>query len=99
MLFRSFFNPGGLATPDDTMVYEDAQSGYAAQPLDYLQGYARGIAFTEHGANETARAIGIRPSDSLQGKYDIEAETCFHAPYREWLRLMEAGLAGRSAYA
>jgi phenylpropionate dioxygenase-like ring-hydroxylating dioxygenase large terminal subunit len=97
--FEDFFNPGGLATPDDAMVYEDAQRGYSAQPLDYLQGWARGIALTEPGANDTARAIGVRPTESLQGKYDIEAETCFHAPYREWLRLMEAGLAGRRAYA
>ena len=42
--FEDFFNASGFATPDDTTVYEDCQTGYAARPLEWLQGYARGMA-------------------------------------------------------
>ena len=41
--FEDFFNPGGMATPDDTVTYEGCQSGFGAQPISFLQGYARGM--------------------------------------------------------
>jgi hypothetical protein len=28
----------------------------------------------------------------------IQTETCFHAPYREWARLMQAGVSGERPY-
>ena len=96
--FEDFFNPTGLATPDDTVVYEDCQEGFRAHGLEFLQGYARGIGAVEQGANAAAKRLGIVPAESVAGTFETGPETPFHAPYREWRRLMEAGLAGRKPY-
>jgi benzoate/toluate 1,2-dioxygenase alpha subunit len=86
--FEDFFNPTGLATPDDTTCFESLQRGYAAEPLGYLQGYFRGMELVEQGANDTAREVGIHPTESLRGPFATNCETTLHAPYREWARLM-----------
>jgi benzoate/toluate 1,2-dioxygenase alpha subunit len=96
--FEDFFNPGGMATPDDTVVYEECQRGFGAQPIGFLQGYSRGLAAMQQGPNDVARTLGIRPASSVQGPFDMFNEVVFHAPYREWARLMAAGQAGRKAY-
>jgi benzoate/toluate 1,2-dioxygenase alpha subunit len=97
--FEDFFNPSGMATPDDNMIYEDCQLGYGAQPLSWLQGFERGTTALTPGANAEAASLGMRPVASLSGHFDIQNEVCYHPPYREWARLMQAGLAGRPAYA
>src|SRR5439155_489159 len=81
--FEDFFNPGGLATPDDTVTYEGCQSGFGAQPISFLQGYARGMAAMKAGADEAASAICIRPEASVRGRFEMFSEVGFHAPYRE----------------
>ena len=96
--FEDFFNPGGMATPDDTVVYESCQRGMAAKSLSFLQGFSRGIAAVREGADDAARALGIRPASSAVANWGTFTEVGFHPPYREWARLMEAGLAGRKAY-
>lgn len=96
--FEDFFNPGGLATPDDTVTYEGCQSGFGAQPISFLQGYARGMAALEKTEDPIAKSIGIHPAASAKGKFDMFSEVGFHAPYREWARLMQAGIAGNKAY-
>ena len=96
--FEDFFNASGFATPDDTVVYEDCQAGYAAQPLQWLQGYARGMATVEPGASPLARSLGIEPVSSLQGGFRVQNEAIFHPMYREWARLIERGLGGEEAY-
>lgn len=96
--FEDFFNPAGLATPDDTIVYEECQRGFESSGLDWLQGYARGMATLEEGPDDVARLLGINPVNSAQGTFETQTEVCFHAPYREWARLIAAGLAGRRAY-
>ena len=96
--FEDFFNPGGMATPDDTVTYEGCQSGFGAQPISFLQGYARGIAALEKSEDPVARSIGIHPAASVKGKFDMFSEIGFHAPYREWARLIQAGVAGGGAY-
>jgi hypothetical protein len=96
--FEDFFNPGGMATPDDTVTYEGCQSGFGAQPISFLQGYARGMGALEKGEDPVARSIGIRPAASVKGKFDMFSEIGFHAPYREWARLIQAGVAGGGAY-
>jgi benzoate/toluate 1,2-dioxygenase subunit alpha len=96
--FEDFFNPGGLATPDDTTVYEDCQRGFVGEGLTWLQGYSRGMASVTEGANEVARELGINPATSEIGTYKTQTESLLHGPYREWLRLMTAGLEGRKAY-
>lgn len=96
--FEDFFNASGFATPDDTVVYEDCQEGYAAQPLQWLQGYARGMATQEPGASPLARSLGIDPVSSQQGNFRVQNEGIFHPMYREWARLIERGLNGQEAY-
>jgi benzoate/toluate 1,2-dioxygenase alpha subunit len=96
--FEDFFNASGFATPDDTATFEACQAGYQAAPLDYLQGYARGIAAVQPGANEEARTLGFTPVGSLKDGFPLQNEACFHSGYREWARMMSAGAAGQPAY-
>lgn len=97
--FEDFFNVSGLATPDDTVVYEDAQAGYAVGGrLGWLQGYMRGIEGLKSGPDEVADTLGIKPKHSMLGRYDVQSETPFHPMYREWARLMDTGMRGAKAY-
>jgi len=96
--FEDFFNPGGMATPDDTIVYSACQSGLSARPISFLQGHARGLGAAVQGGNDIARELGIRPTVSVKGGFTLFNEVTFHAPYREWARLMQAGVAGAKAY-
>lgn len=91
--FEDFFNVSGLATPDDTALYEDAQVGFRAQTMDWLQGYQRGAAALTAGANDEARELGMHPVASGVGAYHMQPETCFQPLYREWMRLLHAGLS------
>jgi len=38
--YEDFFNPSGMATPDDTVAYESCQRGFASAVEPWLQGYA-----------------------------------------------------------
>jgi phenylpropionate dioxygenase-like ring-hydroxylating dioxygenase large terminal subunit len=96
--FEDFFNVSGMATPDDTSIYEDAQVGFQSTGLDWLQGYQRGISAVVPGANASAAELAMTPATSTQGSYDMQTETCFHATYREWARLMQAGESDRNPY-
>ena len=96
--FEDFFNPAGLATPDDTVVYEDCQRGFVAEGLDWLQGYSRALGAVHEGGDQVAAEIGIRPARSTPGPIEMCPETGLHSSYREWARLMEAGVAGRKPY-
>jgi phenylpropionate dioxygenase-like ring-hydroxylating dioxygenase large terminal subunit len=96
--FEDFFNPSGFATPDDAVIYEECQRGFLAKSMGWLQGYERGVGAQIAGANDVARTLGLQPVASLKGTFHTQAETAFHAPHREWRRLIEAGLAGRKAY-
>ena len=80
------------------MVYEDCYTGAAGSGFDYLDGYGRGLMVQQKGANDVAESIGIKPVSSIQGPFELSAETWHHPPHREWRRLMEAGLAGKEAY-
>jgi phenylpropionate dioxygenase-like ring-hydroxylating dioxygenase large terminal subunit len=97
--FEDFFNPTGLATPDDTIVYEDCQRGMNAEGVSFLQGYARGMTALAQGANDAARRLGIAPESSAIGTFETGPETQFQPAYREWRRLMAAGFAGQKPYA
>ena len=96
--FEDFFNPTGLATPDDTVTYEDCQRGMGAEGFSWLQGYARGIADLTPGANAPAEALGLKPASSAVGTFETGPETPFHPAYREWRRLMAAGIEGWKPY-
>ena len=45
--YEDFFNPSGMATPDDTVSYENCQRGHASRVEPWLQGYARGMTAVE----------------------------------------------------
>jgi len=96
--FEDFFNPGGMATPDDTVVYEECQRGLSARPMAFLQGYSRGLAALQGSGDPVAAALDIQPQASARGPFEMFNEVAFHAPYREWARLLEAGVSGRPAY-
>lgn len=96
--FEDFFNVSGMATPDDSVVYESCQAGYAATPLDWLQGYSRGMGLVQPGASELAKSLGFEPQVSVQGGFKLQAETVFQSVYREWARLIGAGLEGEKAH-
>lgn len=86
--YEDFFNSTGLATPDDTTLYEYCQAGYRAERVEWQQGYDRGMAKVVAGANDHAKRLGIEPATSLVGPFELQDETVFHATYREWARLM-----------
>lgn len=97
-MFEDTVNPGGMATPDDVTVYTECQNGFAGVSVEWLQAYERGLAARHAGANDVAREIGIQPVASVQGLRTLQQETGTHAPWREWLRLLEAGMAGKPAF-
>jgi len=86
--YEDFFNPSGLATPDDTMTYEDCQRGFASGDIEWQQGYARGIGRVVFGPDAHADELGIHPATSVSGSFDMSDETVFHALYRHWARSM-----------
>ena len=49
--YEDFFNPSGMATPDDTVAYEACQRGFASRVEPWLQGYLRGTGVTRMGGN------------------------------------------------
>ncbi|MEJ7930079.1 aromatic ring-hydroxylating dioxygenase subunit alpha [Ramlibacter sp. AN1015] len=82
--YEDFFNPSGLATPDDTVTYEDCQRGFASGDIEWQQGYARGMGRLVWGADAHAAELGIRPTTSVSGSFEMSDETIFHALYRHW---------------
>lgn len=85
--YMDFFNPSGLASSDDNVMYEFCHAGYAAQ-AGPTQGYARGLGSATDAGRRHADELGIAPVESRFGGLDFGDETNFHAGYREWRRLM-----------
>ena len=84
--FRDFFLMSGLATADDSAVLEETQSGTYARN-DRWNLYDRGVEFLTPGADEDAKALGIRPVSS-SNSFDHEA--IYHGQYRKWWELVSA---------
>lgn len=95
--YEDFFNPTGLATPDDTVIYEACQEGYAGGAGPWLQGYARGIGASRRGGNAFSDELGLRPDQSVAADRALGDETVFHAYYRAWLDRITAGMARAAA--
>jgi benzoate/toluate 1,2-dioxygenase subunit alpha len=87
--YEDFFNATGMATPDDLAVFERCQDGFEGRLVQWQQGYDRGLERVIRGPDENARALGLHPAGSAQ---DATDEILYHGQYREWLRLMRAGL-------
>jgi len=92
--YEEFYNPSGLATPDDTTIFEDCQAGTQTDAVDWHQGYMRGMTIAAPGANAQAEELGLSPILSLSTKLTLGDETIFHGPLREWRRRLEAALGG-----
>jgi phenylpropionate dioxygenase-like ring-hydroxylating dioxygenase large terminal subunit len=90
--YEDFFNPSGLATSDDNMMYEFSQAGLQADAAGWTHGYLRGLGAPRHLADAQAAELGITATDSIAGGFTMGAETCFHTGYREWLRLLQKGV-------
>jgi len=87
--YEDFFNPSGLATPDDNVIYEQCQTGMAAAAAGWTAGYLRGI--DRRGLPDTsphAQELGLSGSQWIAGPRTLGDESCFHDAYREWARLL-----------
>ncbi|WP_225703536.1 aromatic ring-hydroxylating oxygenase subunit alpha [Bradyrhizobium cenepequi] len=88
--YEDFFNPSGLATSDDNVMYEFCQTGYAAR-AGHTLGHLRGLDRGQGTRGDHARELGIAPIDDAFGGSGFGGETNFHPGYREWRRLLEGG--------
>ncbi len=86
--YEDFFNPTGMATPDDTVCYEEAQKGMAEQERGWLQGHARGLLATVAGGNEYSDLLDMNPARSVLAGAQLCDETLFHNYYRAWAQRM-----------
>jgi benzoate/toluate 1,2-dioxygenase alpha subunit len=86
--YEDFFNPTGMATPDDTVCYEEAQLGMAEQERPWLQGHARGFAASVAGGNDYFNAIDVQPARSVLSDSRLCDESLFRSYYRAWVSRM-----------
>ncbi|MFN3457479.1 MAG: aromatic ring-hydroxylating oxygenase subunit alpha [Novosphingobium sp.] len=86
--YEDFFNPTGMATPDDTVSYENCQIGFAAVTDPWLQGYSRGMTASVTGGNRFADRIGLFPERSVLADSQLCDETLYHSYYRAWAQRM-----------
>ena len=87
--YEDFFNPSGLASSDDNVMYEFGQAGYEAARVGPTQGYLRGLGSTHEGASPHAVELGVTPAAWAFGATAFGDESNFHPGYREWRRLLE----------
>lgn len=91
--YEDFFNPTGMATPDDTVSYENCQIGFAAAVEPWLQGYARGMTASVAGGNRFADRIDLFPERSVLADSQLCDETLYHSYYRAWANRMAGEFA------
>ena len=91
--YEDFFNPTGMATPDDTVCYEEAQIGMAEQERPWLQGHARGLAASVEGGNDFSEMIDMKPRRSVLADAQLCDESLFGNYYRAWAERMGEALA------
>ncbi|MEC9340072.1 MAG: Rieske 2Fe-2S domain-containing protein [Pseudomonadota bacterium] len=87
--YEDFLGPAGMASPDDQALFEICHRGLAGQGVEWLQGYSRGIDRILPGPDDEARKLALNP---VASGTDIEDETLIHGAYRQWVKLMAAGL-------
>ena len=94
--YEEFFNASGLATPDDTAIFEDMQVGASSGAVDWHLGYMRGLANVTTVPIADAEELEISPETSTVGIFGLGDETIFHGPLREWRRRLLAGIGAES---
>ncbi|HKP78235.1 MAG TPA: aromatic ring-hydroxylating dioxygenase subunit alpha [Phenylobacterium sp.] len=88
--YEDFFNPSGLATPDDNVSYEDCQTGAGARAVRWSDAYVRGATVRKPGPNDLAKELGISPTYSLTGPFETYDETLLQASFLRWREMLEA---------
>jgi len=91
--YEDFFNPTGMATPDDTVCYEEAQFGMVEQERPWLQGHARGLTASVAGGNDYSEMIDLKPARSVLADAQLCDESLFANYYRAWAGRMAEALA------
>ena len=59
--YEEFFNPSGLATPDDTVIFEDCQAANQSGAVKWHQGYMRGLSARVVQVFDSVKAISAYP--------------------------------------
>lgn len=86
--YEDFFNPTGMATPDDTVSYENCQRGFTSPVNRWLQGHSRGMTSAVAGGDVFSDKIGINPASSVLADATLCDETLLQNYYREWVKRM-----------
>ncbi|SMC38629.1 SRPBCC family protein [Novosphingobium sp. B1] len=91
--YEDFFNPTGMATPDDTVSYENCQRGFAGKVDPWLQSYVRGATASRPSGNAFSEMLGMAPERSVLADSQLCDETLYQSYYRAWAQRM-AGAFG-----
>jgi benzoate/toluate 1,2-dioxygenase alpha subunit len=98
--YEEFFNPTGLATPDDITNYEDCQRGFQARPISWQQGAARGETVRAAAApHASTTELAVEPVSTVVGPFNLGDETVMHWTYRHWRELIDRGLRRDAGHA
>lgn len=92
--YEDFFNPSGMATPDDLVVYEKCQ--LTAAP-DRWQGYERGWTAQVAGSDPEADELGVKPLVSVRGVGQLWDETHMQGYYQAWRERMALASTGSAS--
>jgi phenylpropionate dioxygenase-like ring-hydroxylating dioxygenase large terminal subunit len=92
--YEDFFNPSGLATPDDAVLYEDCQDGSIAAQPQWQLGYMRGTALSTATPNRFAEQLGMRPAANVEADNETFDESLMREAYRTWHRALLDGVKG-----
>jgi benzoate/toluate 1,2-dioxygenase alpha subunit len=87
--FEDFFNPSGMATPDDLEIFDRSQKGFGGEQCQWSD-LSRGASNEVKGANRFADELGIHPKSS--GGW-IQDEGLFVGMYRAWVEQLSEGKA------
>jgi benzoate/toluate 1,2-dioxygenase alpha subunit len=82
--FEDFFNPSGMATPDDLEIFNRSQQAFAGERLRRSD-ISRGAMHQVQGANAFAQELGINPVSSGAWIHD---EGIYVGMYRGWTEHM-----------
>jgi benzoate/toluate 1,2-dioxygenase alpha subunit len=83
--YEDFFNPSGMATPDDLELFNRSQRAFHATGAA-TSDLSRGATHQVEGANSFARELGIAPVSSGAWIHD---EGIYVGMYRAWAGLLE----------
>jgi benzoate/toluate 1,2-dioxygenase alpha subunit len=86
--YEDFFNPSGMATPDDLAEFAAVQEGFGGSGRRYSD-LSRGARNQVPGANQHALDLDITPVSSGEACAD---EGVFIGQYQNWVDLMIKGL-------